>query len=220
MLLDPTKVINSIYEARRSYRKGKLKKEIKNSVPISFWQTSQKKSSINKSKLIEMAKKGEPRPSQKKHDLGTVFSTYTCKCANSYDPVFDKQIRKIAPHWFINSADVKKQELIKMAQNGEPRPSQKKHALGIFLSGYLQKGTKSYDQVFDKKIRRLAPHWFIKKVPIKKQKLLNIAKKGKPKPMTTKHPLGYCLYNYTHKSSNSYDHEFTEKLRKLAPHWF
>jgi len=50
--------------------------------------------------LLASAKRGELRPNQKKHPLGGALSDYTSKSSNSYDPVFDKQIRKEAPHWF------------------------------------------------------------------------------------------------------------------------
>ena len=54
----------------------------------------------NKRKLIELAKKGAKRPNQKTTKLGSALTTYTAKCSSCYDPKFDKEIRRIAPHWF------------------------------------------------------------------------------------------------------------------------
>jgi len=53
-----------------------------------------------KRQLLEMAIRGEPRPSQKKHPLGNSINDYTSKNKSTYDPDFDKQIRKLVPHWF------------------------------------------------------------------------------------------------------------------------
>lgn len=53
-----------------------------------------------KEDIICMAKNGENRPHYTS-DLGKLLSQYTCKgCKGGYDPIFDKKIRKLAPHWF------------------------------------------------------------------------------------------------------------------------
>ncbi len=117
----------------------------------------------NKKQLLKMAKKGESRPHQTKHPLGRVFVAYICKRkSGSYDPIFDKKIRTEAPHWFINTAVENKRLLLEMAKNGEPRPTAVKHILGTPLCCYVGKSHSSYDPVFDKKIRKRAPHWFKK----------------------------------------------------------
>ena len=41
-----------------------------------------------------------------------------------------------------------------------------------------------------------------------------------PRPKFMKHPLGVVLNSYSNKSQNSFDPEFAEQIRKLAPHWF
>lgn len=54
----------------------------------------------NKKQLLEIAKSGQPRPKFKETKLGTVLRFYTTPAACSFDPEFNKKIRKIAPKWF------------------------------------------------------------------------------------------------------------------------
>ena len=142
-------------------------KEIKKIAPLWFGRSSQQ----SKIKLISMAKKGLPKP-KTNTPIGAKLNNYTRKECSSFDPIFSKEIRRLAPHWFISSSDKKKRELIAMAKKGEPRPksrgsSLKKprttNELGVALIKYTLKSSNSYDPVFDKQIRRLAPHWFKRK---------------------------------------------------------
>jgi hypothetical protein len=55
---------------------------------------------IAKDKLIEMAKRGEDRPNQRKHPLGQALCHYISKNCSSYDAEFDAQIRELRPDWF------------------------------------------------------------------------------------------------------------------------
>jgi len=127
---------------------------------------------------------------------------------------------------FLNeesSSDKKKKLLLEMARNGEPRPKSKKHP-GVALSNYISKSSNAYDSEFDKKIRKLAPHWFVDAVAEKKKLLLEMAKNGEPRPKCVfgqkSNPLGRALRDYISKSSGSYDPTFDKQIRKLAPHWF
>jgi hypothetical protein len=108
----------------------------------------------NKKALLEMARKGKPRP---KH-LDSRIYTYM-----HVDSVFASKIRKLAPHWFLlwHSADRKKKELLELARNGLPRPNRKSE-LGRVLCNYVRTKSSSYDPDFAKKINKLAPHWFRK----------------------------------------------------------
>jgi len=176
-------------------------------------------SAKNKKLLLEMARNGEPRPKKNKHPLGSVLTAYTGKMRDCYDPVFDKQIRELAPHWFIAVVEENKRLLLEMAKKGKPRPKQGKHPLGGKLSDYtngIHRGSK-----FDKQIRRLAPHWFVEQtIEQKKQQLLEMARNGEPRPSQRKYPsLGSALSRYTDKNK-SYDPDFDREIRKLAPHWF
>jgi hypothetical protein len=80
-----------------------------------------------------------------------------------YDAKFHKKMKKLRPDWFLSQsevADQKKKQLIKMAKNGENRPSHDKTRLGQALSNYTRKSSHVYDPVFDKTIRKLRPDWF------------------------------------------------------------
>jgi hypothetical protein len=113
-------------------------------------------------KLIKMAKNGEPRPNQNTK-LGRDLCNYLSKSSFCYCPIFDKNIRKLAPAWFVSKTQIankKKQELIRIAKNGKPRPNQKTK-LGMALSSYTCKSC-CYCPIFDKIIRKLRPDWFKK----------------------------------------------------------
>jgi hypothetical protein len=64
---------------------------------------------LKKTELKAMALRGEPRPNQKKHPLGTVLCEYTNPGSNMYDPVFDQEIRALRPDWFARYAKKKEQ---------------------------------------------------------------------------------------------------------------
>ena len=106
--------------------------------------------------------RGEPRPNQKKNPLGAVLCRYTNPKSGCYDPVFDQEIRALAPHWFADTEAHNKLELKAMAMRGEPRPAAGKHPLGAVLSNYTNPNSKSYDPVFDQEIRALRPDWFLR----------------------------------------------------------
>lgn len=57
-----------------------------------------------KQKFIEDAKAGEPAPNRKtdRKKYRTLYSRYTNKKDESYDPIFDVQIRELRPDWFDN----------------------------------------------------------------------------------------------------------------------
>ena len=178
-LLNATTILIAIRKARKKYANGTLNKHIQSSTVESFWFEFEKSSIIRKKQLIQMAKNGENRPHSKKHPLGTYFNQYTHKSGSSYDQDFTRKIRSIAPHWLIKQADIvnkKKQELIKIAQNKEPRPITRKHPLGVVLSHYTTQSNKTYDAQFTQKLKKLAPNWFAVSSDIKKQQLIQIAK--------------------------------------------
>lgn len=170
----------------------------------------------NKELLLKMAQMGKSKPSWK-NKLGTILVNYTCKASGSYDPEFDREIRKSAPKWFVRTTDENKRKLLKIAQKREPRPNAQKTQLGSALCSYTRKNSSSYDSKFDRQIRALAPHWFIDTAKENKEKLLEMAHAKKPRPHQ-KTRLGLC--DYLNKNSSSYDPEFDKAIRKLAPHWF
>jgi hypothetical protein len=112
--------------------------------------------------LIELAKIGAPRPSQKTI-LGRALSDYTKNSTSRYKE-FNKIIRELRPDWFFSQTEIanqKKQKLIEMAKNGEGRPSCDRTKLGQALSNYTRKSSEVYDPIFDKLIRELRPDWFV-----------------------------------------------------------
>jgi superfamily II DNA or RNA helicase len=112
-----------------------------------------------KKELLEMAKSGEQRPSQKTK-LGQSLSSYIGTTRDCYDPDFTKQIKELAPHWFIDTVSEKKKELLEMAKRGEERPNSRKHKLGRSLDSCIGTTQGCYDPDFTKQIKELAPHWF------------------------------------------------------------
>jgi hypothetical protein len=139
--------------------------EVKNNYKLALKHFSFNKSisSVNykKQKLIDMAKNGEPRPSQKTK-LGRVLSEYTKKSSSCFDDNFYKIIIKLRPDWFVSQkegASQKKKKLIEMARNGDNRPSFETK-IGQALSNYTRESSFVYDLVFDKTIRKLRPDWF------------------------------------------------------------
>jgi superfamily II DNA or RNA helicase len=172
----------------------------------------------NKKILLEMARRGEPKPLGRKNKA-SALNDYTSE-TRSFDTVFNRKIRRIAPHWFINSADQNKKILLEMARRGEPKPLGRKNKTASALRDYTSE-TRSFDTVFNRKIRRITPHWFINSVDQNKKILLDMARRGDPKPYyTTK--IGNALKRYinNNKSSTySYDAIFRQKILRLAPHW-
>lgn len=119
----------------------------------------------------------------------------------------------------IRSSDKAKAQLIKLAKDGCRKPKSSDALYGK-LTEYINEGRSSYDPVFTKEIKKLAPSWFENTADLKKQELLKMAKNGSKRPNQRKHPLGYTLDSYTKESSNSFDAEFVAKLMELAPNWF
>jgi len=183
----------------------------------------------NKKELLELAKSGAKRPSRTEK-LGSVLASYTCKSACSYDPVFDKRIRELRPDWFRKRKPGKnKKELLELARSGAKRPSNmakdpEERRLGNALINYISKN-RTCDPIFDKKIRKLRPDWFINTADLRKEELLKLAKSGAKRPSrTAKDPeerkLGQVLHSYLDKSHGSYDPVFDKKIRRLRPDWF
>lgn len=118
------------------------------------------------------------------------------------------------------SSDINKRQIIEIAKNGGSRPNSRTHLLGPAFNRYINKKIKCYDDVFYKKIYRLAPHWFEKAGEKNKQKLIELAGSGVARPSQNKHPLAHALAYFTNKGNHGYNPVFKKKLEKLAPHWF
>jgi len=179
---------------------------------------------VKKRKLLKLAKSGGDRPYWGS-SLVIALSSYLQKGKLSYDETFDKEIRKLRPDWFADTAKENKKKLLKMAENKERRPSATKHPLAKALVRYTNKKNKGYDPVFDKKNRKLRPDWFINVANQRKEQLLEMAINNEPRPLKNRdpmkrHPLAVFLISYTGKTSNAYDPVFDKKIRELRPDWF
>ena len=53
-----------------------------------------------KQKLLEMARNGEDKPRQRKHQLSMVFQHYTNHNNKCYDSKFTEEIKELRPDWF------------------------------------------------------------------------------------------------------------------------
>lgn len=213
---------NWIARKRRAYHRGELSQLWIDKFEQTFrewsWSPASDRVQKNKKQLLEMARNKEPRPNQKKTYLGETLSRYT-NGSDSYDAKFDEQIREAGSNWFINTSDENKKHLLKIARKGKPRPKWRTQ-LGRALGGYIQEtGSSSYDPKFKKQIREVSPRWFVNAVKENKEQLLEMARKGEPRP-SRKTESGRALSNYTNKSHGSYDSKFDKQIRQLAPYWF
>jgi hypothetical protein len=172
-----------------------------------------------KSILLAIAECGSPRPHYAT-SLYIMLCSFTNKNNIQYDKDFNDKIRSTRPEWFVprtRKSEVKKNKLLSLAKNKKPRPTHK-DKLYRELCDYTNKNNTSYDEDFDKKIRKLRPDWFYTRsdiAKINKIKILNL--KIKPK---RSNKLGIALKNYISKSSQAYDPYFTRQVRILKPNWF
>lgn len=190
--------------------------------PDWFLRKQSRAAAENKNKLLAMAENGENRPTYV-FDLGRFLVYYTNKSTNSYDVDFDAKIRKLRPDWFCRveiERKNKKMQLLDLAKAGGEKPQSGHHPLARALESFTTKSKKSYDQEFDREIRKLVPHWFYSSRQIKKMQLLELAKKKGQKPVSGKHPLASALKTYTDKESKSYDKNLHEEIKNICPLWF
>ena len=168
----------------------------------------------SKRELLKLAKSGALKP-RFKTKLGRVLYKYTNKNGKHYDSVFDAEIRKLRPDWFID----REQELLEIAKNGLPRPTGRT-AVGRFLANATFKGNSRPE--FDAEIRKLRPDWFHKAIKTDheemKCQIRELIKTDAPRPhYNTK--LGKLIIRYTCKSSRAYDSELDAEIRMSKPNW-
>jgi len=164
----------------------------------------------NKRKLLAMPR-GCKRPSSKTTVLGACLASYTRKSSSSYDPEFDKAIRKKQPGWFVNPADEAKRKLLEM-----PTGSEKPHTKGNpgYALNYCNKNHPRYDAAFHEKLQVKHPGWFVSK-----KRILLEMPIGSKKPHH-KTSLGIALRCYVQKGNTSYDAEFDRDIREKHPDWW
>jgi len=113
-----------------------------------------------KSRLLDLAKSGAPRPAKNSKDHHKL-EYYTCPCKKGFDENLYSEMIKIRPDWFPHiRTQQQKDELLLLAKNGEKRPSSKNTKLGKILPCYINPNSRSYDQGFTEEIKRIRPDWF------------------------------------------------------------
>jgi chorismate mutase len=114
-----------------------------------------------------------------------------------------------------------KEELLRMARAGEPKPKSMSNKFRQCLNNYTIPSTRSYDPVFLKQLQDLRPDWFGESSSQrKKRELIELAQSGHPRPTRLGHPLGVSLSIYTSSTQSSYDEAFTKQIVALRPDWF
>jgi len=174
---------------------------------------------IKKTLLLVAAKYGVTKPTRGTK-LGSALKHFTSKHSTAFDSAFNSTIRSVCPEWFSWAADskAKKGTLLEMAKNGEKRPTM--GSLMHALVGYTRVKDECYDPQFDKEIRTTAPHWFMSEIRnIRKNELLHLAIAGEDKPSRGT-LLGDALRRLVCQRLKTYDDNFFDQIRGIAPKWF
>jgi hypothetical protein len=176
--------------------------------------------------IIKMAVDGSPRPKQVEGIEGKFLSLLTCEGSNYYDVDIDQTLRTLRPDWFRkpkNQSREMKDELIRMAKAGEPKPSKSRltgtpsnDRLSTAFYHYLNEARGSYDAEFSRLIHELRPDWFWHpSTPVKNELLALADAGGSPDGLQ-----GRRLRVFTQRSSDSFDPEFSQTIRAKRPDWF
>jgi hypothetical protein len=193
------------------------------------------------SEYLPVKKPNRKSNNRDERKLAQALHNYTHR-GSSYDAEFDVEIRTIQPGWFTDWKERKslqssrherssrRERLLALAAAGAPRPSSTSNdiierRLGQSFNNYVNNGP-GRDEQFANKIRKLAPGWFKDSVLIKKHKLIELAKSGKPRPKQKRAShdesvlaSALCLYCSKNSKSN-YDPVFKAEISSLAPSWF
>jgi hypothetical protein len=197
------------------------------------WFTSS--ADYNKVELLQMAQSGESRPSAGANDkrqkhLGIKLNAYISKANPCFDIVFFKKIKSLRPDWLDDKTTSNKKRLLALATIESERPSQvskdvKERRLYACFLKYTAPKNKLFDPKLTNQLKALAPHWFVDTASVKKDKILQLAKKGKGRPSCSssdedEKSMGEALVRYTNRSRGSFDPLFTRRLRAMRPDWF
>jgi len=169
---------------------------------------------INKETILKIARNGETKP-QWATKLGIALGRYT---SPSYPngPAFRDEITALRPDWYLATAAINREAILKMARNGGSKPSQKTK-LGASLSNYIS-SSYSNGAAFRAELTAIRPDWF-SQVAINKEAILEIARNGGPRP-SHKTKQGKALYNYISQSGDSFNQAFRAEITTLRPDWF
>lgn len=115
-------------------------------------------SDYKKETLLALARNNEKKP-KPRSVLGMALSRYLCITSNSYDRQFAKEIKALAPNWFIVRSHNNKAILLDWAKKNYKKPT-KSQILGRALVNYTNPTQYSYDKHFAMKIKQIRPDWF------------------------------------------------------------
>lgn len=120
-----------------------------------------------------------------------------------------------------NKTDRKKQELLRLARSGYPKPDLDS-VLGRALKCYKSKKSSSYDPMLLIMLNKANPNWLKgklnKSMEHKKKLLLAVAKKSGNKPHKNDY-LGMAWYKLSDPNNSFYDQKFTNDIYSICPHW-
>lgn len=178
-----------------------------------------------KNELLLLARSGAKKPALQKerkyeNKLANSLKRYMNKNSPYYDPQFEKDILEANPTWTLRKNTKQlKDELLKMAKAGEPKPKRKTKNSDTLIR------LKKRDPKFAKEIEKANPAWANKiTAEQKKQLLIQRAKDKLPKPKITQKnqrekELALAFRRYVKKGSPSYDIKFVKTIKAIAPAW-
>ena len=114
---------------------------------------------IKKEAILEIARNGGPRPGRKTK-LGVALMRNLRK-SHPNGPAFLDELKALRPDWFLDTVDINKAEILEIARDGEPRPSEKTK-LGQSFSDYIKNCGGSFDKVVRAGLKAIRPEWFRK----------------------------------------------------------
>ena len=195
--------------------------QIHRAIELGLFQDREQTAEEVKRQLIVLAREGSPKPKYGT-TLNNCLGNYTRKTQSCYDDIFNKEIRRVAPHWFVSRQEIAKitKKLLMVAASYKSAKPICNSRLGSALKHFTSKHSTAFDPEFSKSIRELCPDWFLWKADStgKKAALLEIARTGKERPKEG--PLYNALQCYITKNNTCYDAIFDEEIRKVAPRWF
>jgi len=166
-----------------------------------------------KSKILALARSGGDKPNlNKDRSLAIRFYSYTSPNHGSYDEKFFEAVKIIRPDWFVDSHEKRKQ-IIEIAKNGGDRPPLRS-PLGAFMSNLRRR-----DSALDLELKKIRPDWFMNSSEENKKLLLEMAKTGRPRPVS-KTKIGERLCSYIRESSDCFDLDFYQTIKLARPDWF
>lgn len=111
-----------------------------------------------------------------------------------------------------------KDQLLDLAKSEKEKPAWNSE-LGKRLKLYTSKSSRAYDFEFCQELKKAAPSWLVKTSDKKKERLLRLARDGRPRPKS-KTALEKALVSYTWKKGPCFDPNFLQEISRLAPEWF